>query len=160
MSGLVVAISYWLHLIATSVWIGGIIFVLFIAIPSSKNVLGADAGKLMGEVSKRFTTLANYSIALLVISGVVLMGLSKQLSGIWTPNSWTTILILKHVLVLGMIIVHFYRGLFLAPKIMKTISATEKATLQKLSLNLVKVNFSMGIVVLLPSGMASALDLK
>lgn len=160
MRAFIVAISYWGHLMATSVWIGGIIFVLFVAIPSSKHVLGADAGKLMGEVSKRFTPLANYSILLLVITGAVLMGLSKQLSGIGTPhNNWTSVLILKHVFVFGMIIIHFYRGLFLVPKIMNTISATEKANLQKLSLNLVKVNLSVGILVLLLSGIA-ALNLK
>ena len=158
MRGLILATFYWLHLIATVIWIGGIIFILFIAIPSSKQVLGAESGKLMGEISKRFTPLVNYSIILLIITGLVLTGFNKQFSGIGNfRNSWTLVLALKHVLVLGMVVVHFYRGLVLSPKIVKTESITEKTSLQKLSLNLVKVNFYTGLLVLLLSGVTSIL---
>lgn len=82
MKELILIACYWLHLIATVVWIGGITFILFIAIPSAKHVLGGEAGKLMGEISKRFTPLANYSILFLVITGIALTGLNKQFSGI------------------------------------------------------------------------------
>ena len=47
MREIILAGSYWLHLIATVIWIGGITFILFIAIPSAKQVLGVEAGKLM-----------------------------------------------------------------------------------------------------------------
>ena len=63
----------------------------------------------------------------------------------------------QHIIVLGMVVIHFYRGLLLNPKIAKTESASEKMILQKLSLNLVKVNFGLGIVVLLLSGITAAL---
>jgi len=52
MRELILAVSYWLHLVATVAWIGGIGFILFIAIPTAKQVLGAEAGKLMGEISE------------------------------------------------------------------------------------------------------------
>ncbi|HLA50714.1 MAG TPA: DUF4149 domain-containing protein [Thermodesulfobacteriota bacterium] len=158
MTEVILAASYWLHLIATVVWIGGITFILFIAIPSAKHVLGGDAGKLMGEISKRFTPLANYSILFLVITGIALTGLNKQFSGIGVfENKWTLILAIKHIIVLSMVVIHFYRGLALNPKIARTESAAEKTNLQKLSLNLVKVNFCLGIMVLLLSGITSAL---
>ncbi len=156
MKEVILAVCYWLHLSATVVWIGGIFFILFIALPSAKQVLGAEAGKLTGETSKRFTPLANYSIILLIVSGAVLTALSKQFSGMGNfENSWSIGLIVKHVFVLGMILVHFYRGLILAPKIARTEPASEKATLQKLSLNLVKVNFCFALMVLLFSGIIS-----
>ena len=47
MRELILVTSYWMHLVATIIWIGGITFILFIAMPSSRQVLGADAGKLM-----------------------------------------------------------------------------------------------------------------
>jgi len=158
MSELILITFYWLHLLATVVWIGGIIFILFIAIPSSRQVLGAEAGKLMGEISKRFTPLANYSIFLLVITGVALAGFNKQFSGIRLfENNWINVLSLKCILVFGMVIIHFYRGLILTPRIGKTEPASEKASLQKLSLNLVKVNFGSGMLVLLLSGILRVL---
>ena len=144
---------YWLHSAATVIWIGGIFFILFIALPSAKQVLGGEAGKLMGEISKKFTPIANYSIFFLIVTGIALTGLDKQFLGIGNfGNNWILILTVKHVLVLGMIIIHFYRGLILAPKIARTESSTEKTSLQKLSLNLVKVNFYSGLLVLLLSG--------
>ncbi len=158
MRELILVTFYWLHLLATVIWIGGITFILFIAIPSSKQVLGAEAGKLMGEISKRFTPLANYSIILLVITGAVLTTFNKQFSGIEIfGNNWTLVLTLKHIIVSGMVVVHFYRGLLLTPKIGRTASSTEKTSLQKLSLNLVKVNFVLGVMVLLLSGISSVL---
>ncbi|MBI5050819.1 MAG: DUF4149 domain-containing protein [Nitrospirae bacterium] len=156
MKELILATIYWLHLISTVIWIGGITFILFIAIPSAKQVLGIEAGKLMGEISKRFTPIANYSIIFLVVTGVALTGLNKQFSGIGIfENKWTWILTLKHIIVLVMVVVHFYRGLVLTPKIARTESSAEKATLQKLSLNLVRVNFYFGMLVLLLSGITS-----
>lgn len=67
------------------------------------------------------------------------------------------ILIMKHVLVFVMVAVHFYRGLVLAPKIARTETVSEKTLLQKLSLNLVKVNFCLGVMVLLLSGIMSVI---
>lgn len=153
MGEIILAASHWVHLIATVVWIGGIVFILFVAIPSAKQVLGPEAGKLMGDISKRFTPIANYCIIFLLVTGIILTALNKQLSEIESVrNNWTLFLIMKHVLVLGMIVVHFYRGLILAPKIARTESAGQKASLQRLSLNLVKVNFCLGLLVLLFSG--------
>lgn len=156
MREIIVVTLYWLHLVATVVWIGGITFILFIAIPSAKQILGTEAGKLMGEVSKRFTPLANYSIVLLFVTGAALTGLNKQFSGIGTfGNNWTLVLTVKHILVLGMVVVHFYRGLALTPKIARAESSAKKTSLQKLSMNLVKVNFGLGFLVLLLSGIIS-----
>lgn len=153
MREIILAASHWAHLIATVVWIGGITFILFIARPSAKQVLGTDAGKLMGEISKRFTPIASYSIIFLLVTGIILTVLNKQLSEIESVrNNWTLFLIVKHVLILGMVVVHFYRGLVLAPKIAGTESAEQKAFLQRLSLNLVKANFCLGLLVLLFSG--------
>ncbi|OGW54921.1 MAG: hypothetical protein A2Z46_04815 [Nitrospirae bacterium RBG_19FT_COMBO_55_12] len=157
MKELIIA-CYWIHLVATVLWIGGILFIIFIAIPSSKQVLGAESGKLMGEISKRFTPLANYSIVLLFVSGIVLAGLNKQFSVVRTLESnWTMALTLKLVLFFSMTAIHFYRGLVLAPKIMRTATQTEKAALQNLSINLVKVNLTLGLSVLLLSVFISVL---
>ncbi|MEW6086948.1 MAG: DUF4149 domain-containing protein [bacterium] len=148
MKELILIISYWIHLVTTVIWIGGIAFILLIARPSVKQVLGKEAGKVMSEISRRFTPLANYSIVLLVITGILLTNLYR------VENKWTTALIMKHFLVFAMIAIHFYRGLFLGPKIIKTVSDDEKAALQKLSINLVKVNFGLGIFVLLLSSIS------
>src|SRR3972149_2704921 len=104
MEGIMIAGSYWLHSMATVVWLGGITFILFIVIPSAKQVLGAEAVKLMGVISKRFTPIANYSIILLIVTGVVLTAVNEQFLGIVNlGNNWSLGLIGKHIFVLGMV---------------------------------------------------------
>jgi uncharacterized membrane protein len=153
MKELILITCYWAHLVAVALWVGGIIFILFFAMPSSRQVLGAESGKFMGEISKRFTPVANLSIVFLVITGAILAWLNEQYSGItFLENDWTSALMLKLFLVLVMIAIHFYRGLVLGPRIMRTAAVAEKTTLQKLSLNLVKANFILGLLVLLISG--------
>ena len=154
MTELVLIFSYWLHLVATVVWVGGIIFILFVAIPSARQVLGAEAGRFMGDISKRSTPLANYSILLLAVTGIVLAGLRKQFTGAGSfENHW--FMTLKLVFVFSMVSIHFYRGSILAPRIMRTVSETDKGVLQKLSINLVKLNFMLALLVLLLSGAIS-----
>ena len=158
MREVLLATSYWIHLTASAVWIGGIIFVLFITIPAARQVLGGESGKLMGDISKRFAPLVNYSMISLIVTGIVIAGLNKQLSGYADfGNPWILIIVLKLVVVSGMIGVHFFRGLVLTPRIARTESAAIKTSLQKLSLNLVKVNLALGVLVLLFSGMAAVL---
>ena len=142
----------WLHLIATVMWIGGIAFLLFIAIPITKQALGQEAGKLLGEFSKRFKIFADLCIILLVVTGIGLSIINKPMSngiGIW--NNWILLLILKHIFVFLMIFIHLFRNLILAKKINKESSAIKKSVLQKLSLNLVKLVFILGLIVLLLS---------
>ena len=140
MFGLALKFIVFLHLVSAVLWIGGIIFILFVAIPASKEVMGTEAGKVMGALSRRFSPLANYSILLLVITGVFLSFLYKG-SYVSAP------FYLKSALAVTMIAIHFYRGLLLAPKIAKSEPA-KKTSLQKLSVALVKLNLALGVAVL------------
>ena len=156
MNEIILVFSYWLHSIGIVIWIGGIFFILFIVLPAAKKVLGVGAGKLMAEISKRFTPIANFGIIILVITGVVLTAGNKQFLGIGNfGNNWSLGLIVKHGGVLAMVVVHFYRGLLLSPKIARTEAVARKSSLQKFSLNLVKVNFCLGLIVLLFSALMS-----
>ncbi len=149
-------ILYWLHLVATVVWIGGIAFILFILIPKTKEILRQDAGKLIGEVSKRFKLFADWSIILLIITGIGLSVINKGSTQPDDPVSYyNLLLIIKHVFVLMMVLIHLYRNFVLTKKIANEQKPTHKITLQKLSLNLVKIVFVCGLIVLLLSVGAS-----
>jgi uncharacterized membrane protein len=62
----------WLHLLATAVWIGAMVVLLFVIIPSGREVLGANSEfkKFMKSIGKRITLLVNISIIVLVITGI------------------------------------------------------------------------------------------
>ena len=162
MNLIIISLSHFVHLLATVIWIGGIFMVLFVIIPSARTSLepGAMSG-LMKEITGKFTPMANLSILVMVITGVILAVYGEKFTDFLNvSNIWGGILFFKHIVVALMIIIHFYRGLVLAPRIGRlsaqaagSISLpSEIARLQKFSLNLVKTNLVLGMFVLLASG--------
>ncbi|MBI5484322.1 MAG: CopD family protein [Deltaproteobacteria bacterium] len=151
MREILLVVFIWLHLTATIVWLGGIAFILLVTLPSVRQVLQDKAGGLMGEVTRRFTPMANLSILFLFLSGFSLMAINGNISADLLKGERGTAMLLKILLFLLMAGVHFYRGKVLAPRIAKTQSDGEKVRLQKLSLNLVWLNFGAGLAVLLLS---------
>lgn len=162
MNLLVLSLSHFFHLLATVVWIGGIFMVLLVILPSARATLEPPAmGGLMKEITGKFTLLANASILVMVITGVIIAVYKEKFGGfLHVGDFWNGALVFKHLLVAVMIIIHFYRGLVLAPRI-GGLSAqaagspslpSQIAGLQRFSLNLVKVNFVLGMIVLLVTG--------
>ena len=156
MGDLLSIFGYWLHLGAAVLWIGGIAFILYIAIPASKSVPGNDSGRIMGEIAGRFGPLANWCILLLIATGILMTGLSSRYSSVMNQdNNWTIVLLVKLALVSAMVGIHFFRGLVLSRMIARLEDVAGRSSLQKLSLNLVKVNLALGSVILLLSGALS-----
>lgn len=148
------ALSHFVHVMGTVVWIGGILMILLVILPGSKTALESPMlGKLMKEVAKRFTPLANISILLLIASSFIIFYYDKNYTFLFDlDNNWNIVIVLKHFVVATMIIIHFYRGLILNPKIERFSSQpneNQTSTLKKTSLILVKTNFALGIIVLL-----------
>jgi len=156
MVDLLAIFGYWLHLGAAVFWIGGIAFILFIAIPASKSVPGNDSGLIMGEIAGKFGPLANWCIFLLIATGILMAGLSSRYADVMHQDkNWTIVLLVKLALVSAMVGIHFFRGLVLGRMIARSVDVAGKSSLQKLSLNLVKVNLALGSVILLLSGALS-----
>ncbi|RJR46473.1 MAG: DUF4149 domain-containing protein [Deltaproteobacteria bacterium] len=163
MNLLILSLSHFLHLLATVVWIGGIFMVLLVILPGARTSLESPplTGKLMKEITRRLTPMVNASIVVLIITGPILGHYGKDMANpLEFYNHWTPVMGVKHLLVLVMVVIHFYRGWLLAPKIGRLAAQAEGtpalssrvAGLQKLSLNLVKVNLVLGLAVLLVTG--------
>lgn len=171
MSLFILSLSHFLHLLATVVWIGGIVMIFLVILPGAKTALESAplVSKLMKEITKRFTPMANISILVLIATGIVIAHYEKNFTGVLDFNNpWNVIMILKHFLVALMIIVHFYRGLILNPRIGRLSSqisetqvfsslSSQVARLQNFSLSLVKTNLVLGMMVLLLTGISSSL---
>ena len=167
MNILILSFSHFFHLLATVVWIGGIVMILLVILPGAKTALESPPiqGKLMKDVVKRFTPMANISILVLIVTGIVITYYEKNFTSFFDFNNpWNTVMFLKHLFVILMIIIHFYRSLILTPKIGRLSAQSNElqnpskaARLQKFSLNLVKTNFVLGLIVLLLTGILSSL---
>lgn len=150
----IMSLSHFLHVFGAVVWIGGIIMTIWIILPGAKTALGSApmVGTLMKEIAQRFTRVVNISILVLIGTGVILINYDKNFTSFFDfDNRWNLVIFIKFILVVTMILIHFYRGLILNQKILKlstTDNDTQVSRLKNFSLNLVKTNAVLGITVL------------
>jgi putative copper export protein len=152
---IVFAIVTFLHDLFTAVWVGGMITLGITVLPSAKKVLGMgpQTKKLMDAIQKRLSVLVYVSIVGLVLTGLLQANRSPAFQGLFSfGNPYSTVLALKHILVLVMIAVALYRSLALGRR-----SGPSTPSQEKLSAGLLFLNIVLGVTVLLLSGFSTAL---
>jgi len=154
-------IASWLHLLATVIWIGGMSFNIWILRPSMGVLDPSQRVKLVHAVLKRFIYLAWACIAILTVTGVVIADLSSA--------NYRTILLIKHTVVAAMTIIVAVISFILfprfeaflpepSPQTANAVSTTSRELtrlLQQMVL-LVKVNLTLGILILLVTSILEA----
>lgn len=105
MTQVLVALSVWLHALATIVFIGHYLLLSFIYLP----VLEKNNGAALSEISKRSRWWLYTSLAIFIITGTYLMLIDTGYLGFMNfSNFWGVVMLLKHILVFGMIGVGFW----------------------------------------------------
>lgn len=155
MNDVIIILSKWFHLLGTVVWIGAMILLLFVIIPNAKEVFGStpEFKKLLKSVGKRMTSLVNIAIIVIIISGTLLAVLEKN-SEIKEKHSFkkSFIFMSKVVLASIMVIIHFSRNKIIAP-ILEKMAVKDPGSksfikLQKIQMDLVWVNLTLGLTVM------------
>lgn len=102
------------HLLATAAWIGGMIFMKAILVPSLAVLEPPQRGRLMGAVARRFTALAWTSTALLAATGLL-----KTPNGLLgdTTTDVGLLLTVKVALFAAMVVVGLVITFAVAPKL-------------------------------------------
>lgn len=110
--------------------------------------------------------MAYVCFAVLIISGITMTLLSRNYEGAGNLNSsWAQVMTIKHIVVLLMICIGIYMGEVNAKKIGKLMAGgpgpdgppPDFAKLEKLQLNLAKLNLVLGVLVLLLTGICTAI---
>jgi uncharacterized membrane protein len=91
-----------IHLLATSVWIGGMFFIHFVLQPSIKAIDPPQAGALMGGIAKRFSISAWISIIALIVTGLIKTPGDMLFD---TSTDFGAALTVKHILILAAVAV-------------------------------------------------------
>ncbi|MBP6016029.1 MAG: CopD family protein [Candidatus Promineofilum sp.] len=95
--------SYWVHLLATVVWLGGIALMAFIAWPALRQ--GALSANQWLQLQKRFLPWVNAALVVLLITGFIQMTNDENYNGFLQVDSlWAWAILLKHVAYGGMIV--------------------------------------------------------
>jgi uncharacterized membrane protein len=161
------ALSYWLHLLSTVVWVGGLALMALVVSPGLARALGEDAlrADVLDALRRRFTPLANLSLVVLLVTGMLQLVSDRHYDGLLRlSNTWTRAILLKHVAVGGMIVVGAIMQWQLAPAIERARLLASRQpgegdlpALRARERQLLRLNLALGIVVLLFTALATAL---
>ena len=160
MNEIIIILGKWFHLLGTVIWIGAMILLLFVIIPSAKEVFGStlEFKKLLKSVGKRMTFLVNISIIIIIMSGILLAVSGRNSEGKEEHSFGESLIyISKIVLASIMVIIHFSRNKIIAP-ILEKMAAKDPTSksfirLQKIQIDLVWVNLTLGLIVMFLSVM-------
>ena len=159
------ALTYWLHLLATVTWIGSLAGVSLLVLPAMRRSLSPEAQLVFLEaMQKRLEPIAWFSISLLVLTGLFQMSVDPHYDGfVSVSTQWSLAILTKHVLGIVMVVVSAIQTWEVIPAIRRAIIRAKKSLnveelefLRRREILLLRVNFGLSILILLATAFASA----
>ncbi len=154
MSTYVVALSTWLHALATVVFIGHYLFLGLVYLPVlERQAHGSALRELLEAVSSRLRPFFGGSLLIFLVTGTHLMLINEDYLGLgnFFGNAWSMLIVVKHVLVLAFLAL----AIFSERAIMVRISDQQPQALQQFRLTL-GANIVLGLLILLLTTAAQA----
>jgi uncharacterized membrane protein len=167
------ALSFFLHLLATVIWLGGLFLLTILVWPETRALIersehSAVLLDLLDRLRKRFYPLTNLSLVVLIVTGLFQMGENKHYDGLLQlTNDWTRAILLKHVAVLGMLVVGMVMQWGVMPALERAAilirhgkESPDPASIERLrrrERQLTLLNCLLGIVVLVFTAIARSL---
>jgi uncharacterized membrane protein len=159
-------IAYWLHMLATVVWIGGLTALAVLVIPAARRSLENHAfAALLNEIQRRLDGLGWFSLVVILASGLFQMSASPNYEGFLSiSNRWSAAIFIKHILFIVMIAISAYLSWGLFPKIRRTAMrlaqsnehSGEADRLQRQNKQLLHLNLILAVLVLALTAIARA----
>ncbi len=158
--------AYWLHMLATVLWIGGLVVLSILVMPAAQKTLEPQAyGSLLANIERRLNPLGWFSILTLLASGMVQMSASPHYDGFLSIRSlWAGAILVKHLLFGVMVATSGYITWGLMPLLHRTTllhsrgkNPQDLAVLQRRFARLVQVNMVLGVIVLLLTAIARSI---
>jgi uncharacterized membrane protein len=160
----VLALNYWLHLLATIAWLGGTLILTFVTWPglAGAAVDGPLQGELVRAFERRFRPLANLSLAVLLVTGTIQMSDDPHYEGfLQFANSWSLLLLVKHIVFLLMIGISLMMQWGVKPALDRAAlrvreGGQAQTTLHRRLRRLTALNLIFGVLVLLLTAFITA----
>lgn len=158
-----VTLVFWLHMLATVTWIGGIVSISILVLPAARKTLKpADLLAFIEAIQKRLEPLAWFSLALLIATGMFQLSVNTHYNGFFdTSTQWSLAILIKHGLVALMVVVSAVQTWETLPSIRRVlirrarfladgrdIGEAELAQLQRREERLLRINFILSLLIL------------
>jgi len=155
MSQSLLALSLWLHALATVIFIGHYLLLALVYLPAiTGNRPDVTSGRILGEISKRSRLWLYVSLGVFIITGVYLLTADPSYRGIGNfSNLWAALMLVKHIIIVGMIVAGFWFNAILRVGSMAGSSPTSLPAARRLR-SFVNGMAITGVVVLLLTAVA------
>ena len=106
----VLLLAFWMHMLATIVWLGYLSATSLWIMPAlQKSLSSQDYFNWISKSNERLEMISWLSISILIVSGLVQMSANENYDGLFTLTSnWALAILLKHIVFFGMMIVSAY----------------------------------------------------
>ena len=161
-------LAYWLHMLATVVWIGGLAALALFVLPAARRTLPArEFSALFGELRRRLDPWSWFSLVVLLATGMLQMSANPNYGGFLTVNNrWAIAILFKHILFLAMAGLSAYITWGLLPKLQRLAllrarvdgdtTVEDMEVLLKQEALLLQVNLILGALILALTAVARA----
>src|SRR5512135_2025626 len=156
---LALAALYWLHMLATVVWLGGLSAFSIFVLPAAHSTLAPDVyGKLLGKLQERLQQVAWLSLAVLGATGLFQLSANVHYNGLLNLNSsWAVAIFIKHLTVLVMVAASAYSTWGVLPALRRTallrsagkdVNPAQVQALERRELLILRGNLALSVIVL------------
>ncbi|HET6596520.1 MAG TPA: CopD family protein [Anaerolineales bacterium] len=159
------ALTYWLHMLATVTWIGSLAAISLLILPAMRRSLSPETQLIFIEaMQKRLEPIAWFSMSLLVLTGLFQMSVNEHYDGFLSVSTqWSLAILTKHLLGIGMVVVSAIQTWEVIPAIQRAIVKSKKSdnaeeldALRRREILLLRINFGLSILILLATSFARA----
>lgn len=162
----VLSIAYWLHMLATVVWIGGLTTLSLLVLPLAQRHLESHSyAAFLNDIQRRLDPIGWFSLTVLVASGLFQMSASPNYEGFLAiSNRWSAAILMKHLVFIVMIGVSAYLTWGLLPQLRRSVIrlsqgdpyTPEAEKLQRKNKRLLRLNLVFALLVLALTALARA----
>ena len=157
------ALTYWLHMLATVSWIGCIVSISILILPAAGKALKpADQLALVSAIQQRLEPIAWFCMSLLVLTGLFQMSVNPHYDGfLSTSTQWSLAILVKHLLGILMVVASAIQTWEVIPAIRRALMKNQAdeaqvLILQKREVRLLRINFGLSLLILLATAFARA----
>lgn len=165
------SLAFWLHMLATVVWIGGLASLSILVLPAARKALDAGAfAAFLADLQRRLDPIAWFCLAVLAGTGLFQMSANPNYEGFLTvQNLWGAAILFKHLLFFGMAGLSAYMTWAVLPGLRRIVMLQsgsnviggDQAGYERLSrqeLRLLRLNLVLGVLVLGLTALARSLS--
>ena len=159
------ALTYWLHLLATVTWVGSLAGVSILILPAMQRSLDSDHQLVFIEaMQRRLEPIAWFCMSLLVLTGLFQMSVNPHYDGFLSISTqWSLAILTKHLLGIILVVFSAIQTWEVIPAIRRAIlkskksdNAAELDALRRREIVLLRMNFGLSVLILLATAFARA----